>query len=111
MIEVHKIHSPQDANASDLCWRALLDLDAQLHSGKGVRLLTPEGRVLMSLTLAGPMPVATAMKVAGASYRGFYDVLDRLKRAGLIAKVKDSQDQRVRRISINIAVQPFPIKN
>jgi hypothetical protein len=41
------------------------------------------------------------MQMAGTSYRGFYAVLERLRQAGIIATVKDKQDQRVRKLSID----------
>jgi len=71
-------------------------------------LLTPEARVLLHLTLSGPVPVTAAMQVAGTSYRGFYTVLERLKQAGLVASAKDAQDQRVRRLKLDPSVQIPP---
>ena len=85
---------------ADKRWRELLDLDARLNEQKGVRLLTPEARVLLSLTLSGPVSVSSAMQVAGTSYRGFYAVLERLRQAGLVATTKDEQDQRVRKLQL-----------
>jgi len=92
-------------NASDRRWRELLDLDARLSEAKGIRLLTPEARVLLFLTLSGPVPVTSAMQAAGTSYRGFYAVIERLKQAGLVAASKDAQDQRVRRLELNPALK------
>ncbi|NYH95695.1 MarR family winged helix-turn-helix transcriptional regulator [Novosphingobium marinum] len=88
-------------------WRDLIELDARLHEQKNIRILTPEARVLLHLRLSGPVPVTTAMQVAGTSYRGFYAVLERLKQAGLVATVKDEKDQRVRRLSLDPSV-PIP---
>lgn len=88
-------------------WRDLLALDARLHEQRNIRLLTPEARVLIHLKLSGPVPVTTAMQVAGTSHRGFYAVLERLKQAGIVATVKDGQDQRVRKLSIDPSV-PIP---
>lgn len=82
-------------------WRELLDIDARLHERKGIRMLTPEARILIHLKINGPVPVTTAMEVAGTSYRGFYSVLERLKQAELVAAVKDEQDQRVRRLNLD----------
>ncbi len=82
-------------------WRELLELDARLSEEKGIRLLTPEARVLLHLTLSGPVSVTAAMQVAGTSYRGFYAVLERLKQAGLVAASKDATDQRVRRLELD----------
>lgn len=91
---------PADAAA----WRELLDLDLRLSDQKNIRLLTPEARVLIHLKLNGPVSVTTAMQVARTSYRGFYAVLERLKQAGVIATVKDDNDQRVRKLSIDPSV-------
>ena len=87
--------------AASQSWRDLLALDADLFDQKGVRLLTPEARVLINLKLGGSLPVSTAMKLAGTSYRGFYAVLERLKQAGLIAQAKDQNDQRVRNLRLD----------
>lgn len=89
----------------DQRWRDLIDLDARLGEQKGIRLLTPEARVLLHLTSHGPVSVTSAMQVAGTSYRGFYAVLERLKQAGLVAMSKDDQDQRVRRLKLTPSVQ------
>lgn len=97
-------HGGAHISASDMRWRELLDLDARLGREKGVRLLTPEARVLLHLTLSGPATVTEAMQVAGTSYRGFYAVLERLKQAGLVAATKDANDQRVRRLALDPSV-------
>jgi len=89
-------------------WRELMDLDARLNKQKNIRLLTPEARVLIHLKLAGPVSVTTAMEVAGTSYRGFYAVLERLRQAGMIATIKDDQDQRVRKLSIDPLAPNLP---
>lgn len=82
-------------------WQNLLELDAQIFSLHGLRLLTPEARVLINLKLTGSMNVTTAMDLAGVSYRGFYAVLERLKQAGMVAQVKDRADQRVRNLQLD----------
>ena len=82
-------------------WRNLITLDDKLFNEHNIRLLTPEARVLIHLKLSGPVPVTMAQQVAGTSYRGFYAVLERLKQAGIVATVKDEQDQRVRRLSLD----------
>lgn len=89
-------------------WRELIDLDARLHEQRNIRLLTPEARVLIHLKINGPTSVTTAMKVAGTSYRGFYAVLQRLKQAGIIAALKDDQDHRVRKLSIDPSMPTLP---
>jgi DNA-binding MarR family transcriptional regulator len=71
-------------------------------------LLTPEARVLMHLRANGPMSVTTAIQVAGTSYRGFYAVLERLRQAGIVASEKDTQDQRVRKLTIDPSVTSLP---
>lgn len=89
-------------------WHDLVELDEKLHRERNIRLLTPEARVLIHLKLAGPVPVTTAMQVAGTSYRGFYAVLERLKQAGIVATVKDDHDQRVRRLSLDPSAPMAP---
>jgi hypothetical protein len=88
-------------------WRNLLELDAQIFAARGIRLLTPEARVLINLKLTGTMNVTTAMELAGVSYRGFYAVLERLKQAGMVAQVKDRGDQRVRNLQLEPST-PIP---
>lgn len=88
-------------------WRNLLELDASIFTLHGIRLLTPEARVLINLKLTGSMNVTTAMDLAGVSYRGFYAVLERLKQAGLVAQVKDREDQRVRNLQLDPS-SPIP---
>jgi hypothetical protein len=88
-------------------WRNLLELDAQIFAARGIRLLTPEARVLINLKVTGTMNVTTAMELAGVSYRGFYAVLERLKQAGMVAQVKDREDQRVRNLQLEPST-PIP---
>jgi DNA-binding MarR family transcriptional regulator len=89
--------------AEERRWRELLNLDETLAQQSGIRLLTPEARVLLHLRLEGSVPVTSALPIAGTSYRGFYTVIERLKKAGLVATVKDPDDQRIRRLSLDIA--------
>ena len=88
--------------AEERRWRDLLNLDETLAKQTGIRLLTPEARVLLHLRIEGSVPVTSALPIAGTSYRGFYTVIERLKKAGLVATVKDPDDQRVRRLSLEI---------
>ncbi|MBM3596005.1 MAG: hypothetical protein FJX31_09590 [Alphaproteobacteria bacterium] len=88
-------------------WRNLLELDVQIFAARGIRLLTPEARVLINLKVTGTMNVTTAMELAGVSYRGFYAVLERLKQASMIAQVKDQEDQRVRNLQLELST-PIP---
>jgi hypothetical protein len=102
-------HASAKADPSEAIWRGLADLDEKLFSQRNIRLLTPEARVLIHLKLNGSVPVTTAMQVAGTSYRGFYAVLERLKQAGIVATVKDPQDQRVRRLSLDPTIHITPV--
>jgi DNA-binding transcriptional ArsR family regulator len=79
----------------------MLEFDARLFEHKGLRLLTPEARVLFYLADSGPVSVTAATKVAGTSYRAFYAVLARLKDAGLVNTRKDARDQRIRKLSVD----------
>lgn len=88
-------------------WRNLLQLDAEIFVHRGIRILTPEARVLINLKLNGQMNVTAAMELAGVSYRGFYAVLERLKQAGLVDQVKDRDDQRVRNLQLDPST-PIP---
>jgi len=89
-------------------WRSLLELDAQIYEKNGIRILTPEARVLIHLKRQGTLSVTTAMQLAGVSYRGFYAVLERLKQAGLVSQAKDKGDQRVRNLSLDPSVPLTP---
>jgi DNA-binding MarR family transcriptional regulator len=100
---------PAEIELTARLWRELLEIDARFHDQKNIRLLTPEARVLIHLKLNGPMPVTSAMQVAGTSHRGFYTVLDRLRQAGAVGTVRDEQDQRVRRLNLDSSspIQPM----
>lgn len=89
-------------------WRDLLALDARLFEQRNIRFLTPEARVVIHLKLTGSTSVNEAMQIAGTSYRGFYAVLERLREAGIVATVKDEDDQRVRRLSLDPSVPISP---
>ncbi|PEQ12084.1 hypothetical protein B2G71_13140 [Novosphingobium sp. PC22D] len=93
-----------DPRRGERSWRNLLELDAQIFEKNGIRILTPEARVLIHLKLQGTLSVTTAMQLAGVSYRGFYAVLERLKQAGLVSQAKDEGDQRVRNLSLDPSV-------
>lgn len=93
----------------DRTWRELLEFDARMFKQRGIRILTPEARVLFFLKAAGAEPVTSVMQMAGTSYRGFYAVIERLKQAGLVATSKDAQDQRVRRLAIDPSVKMPPV--
>lgn len=86
---------------ADPKWKELLEIDAKMFQRRHLRLLTPEARVLLALLVGGPLQINSAMQVAGTSSRGFYAVLERLKQAGLVNINKDSDDQRVRRLTVD----------
>lgn len=96
------------AELNSRLWRELLELDERMHAQRKIRLLTPEARVLVHLKINGPVSVTGAMRISGSSYRGFYAVLERLKQAGLIAALKDDNDQRVRKLSIDPSAPALP---
>lgn len=79
---------------------SLLEFDERLRTARGIGILSSEGRVLMHIALNGTPPVSDAMAASGSSYRGFYTVLSRLKKASLVMATVDNGDQRVRRLSI-----------
>ena len=100
-------HGTAEQGAGEQSWKNLLALDAQLFEQRGIRLLTAEARLLINLKLSGTLTVTEAMEMAGVSYRGFYAVLERLKRAGLVGQVKDRTDQRVRNLRLEPST-PIP---
>ncbi|WP_030541469.1 helix-turn-helix domain-containing protein [Sphingobium sp. DC-2] len=87
-------------DTSDPRWQELIDFDARLYRKKQLRLLTPEARVLLRLMMGGSLRVNEAMEVAATSYKGFYAVLERLKKAGLVSLTKDEKDHRARNLTI-----------
>ena len=91
---------------ADPKWKELLEIDARMYQQRKIRILTPEARVLFALLVGGPLQVNSAMQVAGTSYRGFYAVLERLKQAGLVNINKDTEDQRVRNLTVDQADIP-----
>jgi hypothetical protein len=79
---------------------SLLEFDERLRLARGIGILSSEGRVLMHIALNGTPPVTDTMAASGTSYRGFYTVLGRLKKASLVHATVDIGDHRVRRLSI-----------
>ena len=79
---------------------SLLEFDERLRVARGIGILSTEGRVLMHIALKGTPPVSDTMAASGTSYRGFYTVLGRLKKASLVEATIDMGDHRVRRLSI-----------
>jgi DNA-binding MarR family transcriptional regulator len=88
---------------ADPRWKELLELDEKVFKSKQLRLLTPEARILFHLMVSGPLRVTDAMQGAATSYRGFYAVLERLKKAGLVSMTRDRQDQRARNLTVGQA--------
>ena len=82
-----------------------LDL-AAIHKGIksaemiGVKVLTPEGRILLQLVEHGPSRVKYVMLSSGASYRGFYLALDRLKDQRAVKMQPAEWDRRVRILAL-----------
>jgi adhesin transport system outer membrane protein len=60
-------------NLADARWGEMLEYDAGLFSRKGLRLLTPEARILFHLMTSGPMSVTTAIQVARTAQEGRTD--------------------------------------
>ena len=78
----------------------LLEFDKALRASKGIGILTPEARILFWISCHGPTPVSEIMAATGASYRGFFTVLRRLKDASMVSAAADAKDHRVRHLSI-----------
>jgi len=79
---------------------AILEFDEQLKAANGIQLLTAEGRVFLRLALDGAMSVSEAQAAAGTSHSSYFNVLRRLKSAGLIAAVPDKKDARIKWLRI-----------
>lgn len=60
--------------------------------------LRPDARLLFFIMLRQSASIKEAMLDSALSYRAFYDMLDRLKRLGLIGVEVDEEDRRVRRL-------------
>lgn len=75
--------------------RALLDLEQDLMKTTGVRALTPEARLVLLLISEGPMPIKRAMIESDLSYRGFYNMIDRLISRGTLIRETSTQDRRI----------------
>lgn len=75
--------------------RALLDLEQDLMKTTGVRALTPEARLVLLLISEGPMPIKRAMIESDLSYRGFYNMIDRLISRGTLTRETSTQDRRI----------------
>jgi DNA-binding MarR family transcriptional regulator len=80
--------------------RAILEFDRQVRNANGVPILSPEGRLLLRLALDGAMSVSAAQIESGTSPSGYFNVLRRLKAAGLVNTVVDKDDARVKWLHI-----------
>lgn len=80
--------------------RAILEFDRQVRKANGVPILSPEGRLLLRLALDGAMSVSAAQLEAGVSASGYFNVLRRLKAAGLVNSVPDKVDGRVKWLQV-----------
>ena len=75
--------------------RALLDLEQDLMKQTGLRALTAEARLVLLLISEGPMPIKRAMIESDLSYRGFYNMIDRLISRGTLVRETSTQDRRI----------------
>ena len=80
--------------------RELLDLEHDLVRYMGTRVLTPEARIVMLLISNGPMPIKRAMIESDLSYRGFYNMIDRLISRGILLREGSTQDRRIQLLKI-----------
>ena len=80
--------------------RAILEFDREVRNANGVPILSPEGRLLLRLALDGAMSVSAAQLEAGTSTSGYFNVLRRLKAAGLVNTVTDKDDGRVKWLNV-----------
>lgn len=83
----------------------LLRFDQELKRAKSIGFLTPEARILLLLATNDAPSISDVMGVTGTSYRGFYSVLGRLKKAELVRTTIDTSDQRMRRLLIQEEIQ------
>lgn len=60
--------------------------------------------------LTGPMRISAAVPLTGTACRGLYAVGERLKRAGLVATMRDPHNHGARRLSIHPSA-PLPAKS
>ena len=66
--------------------KALLEMEQDLVRQIGARALTPEARLVLLLMSEGPMPIKRAMIESDLSYRGFYNMIDRLISRGTLVR-------------------------
>lgn len=85
--------------------RTLLDLEQDLVRQTGLRALTPEARLVLLLISEGPMPIKRAMIESDLSYRGFYNMIDRLISRGILVREPSTQDRRIQLLRIASGIQ------
>jgi DNA-binding MarR family transcriptional regulator len=90
--------------------QALLEMHHQLHrivdqrmSASGLSLA--RAKVLMRLTLGGPMNQATLAAQLGFAPRSVTETVDALEREGLVMRTEDESDRRARIVTITAAGQ------
>jgi DNA-binding MarR family transcriptional regulator len=76
----------------------MLEIDRYCTDAIGASALRPDVRLLCFIIVHQSASIKEALLDSALSYRAFYNMLDRLKRRGLIAVEVDSVDGRVRRI-------------
>ncbi len=83
--------------ASDFIQQAL-HVERVFMAKIGVDALKPEAKLLLLLNQHGAMSVKQAMSISGLSYRGFYNLLNRLNAQQLVTITPDTSDRRVKKI-------------
>lgn len=84
--------------ASDFVQQAL-HIERVFMDRVGVDALRPEAKLLLLLNQHGAMSVKQAMSISGLSYRGFYNLLNRLSSQRLVTITPDTHDRRVKKIA------------
>ncbi len=85
--------------------KALLEMEQDLVRQIGVRALTPEARLVLLLMSEGPMPIKRAMIESDLSYRGFYNMIDRLISRGTLVREPSQQDRRIQLLRLTAGLQ------
>lgn len=63
-------------------------------------MIRPEAYLVLMLVKHGPLSIKEAMTFTRTSYRGFYAVLNRLVKAGIVKTTTDTIDKRVRKLAL-----------
>ena len=94
---------PFDCNTSTTNCHSDLSIEAFIERFEklSVTTLTVEGRIVAHLTAKGRSRIKEVMLATGASYRGFYLALDKLKEKGVVISVQDPSDKRARLIALD----------